>query len=103
MSSSILTLQTPGDVAKMLAERTKSLRLSKELTRKTLAARAGVSVASLVRFETTGKASLALVLKIAHALNRLNEFETLLQPPPAQSIDELESRSIQPARKRGRL
>ncbi len=90
-------------MAKQLAERVKTLRLGKNLTRKTFAARAGVNVASLIRFENMGKASLELVLKVAYALNRLDEFDKLLQPPPARSIDELESRSTKPTPKRGRL
>jgi hypothetical protein len=57
----------------------------------------------LKRFETTGKASLELLLKTAHALARLEEFATLLQPPPAQSIEELERRAGKPAPKRGRI
>jgi transcriptional regulator with XRE-family HTH domain len=103
MSQTILTLHTPGETAEALAARAKALRLHSGLTRKTLAVRAGVNVASLIRFETTGKSSLSLVLKIAHALNRLDEFDTLLQPPPARTIDELEARTATPPPKRGRL
>ena len=103
MSSSLFTSQTPSEMAKLLAERAKALRLGKNLTRKTFAARAGISVASLIRFENTGKASLELVLKVAYTLNRLNEFEALLQPPPARSIGELEARAANPTPKRGRL
>lgn len=66
--------------------------------------RAGVSVASLKRFETTGKASLELAaLKVAYALGHLEEFNTVLQLPPAQSIEELEQRSKKPGFKRGCL
>ena len=86
-----------------LADRTKALRLGKGWTRETLASRAGVSASSLKRFETTGKASLGLVLKVAGALGRLDEFSKLLQPPPARSIEELERRSAIPVRKRGRI
>ena len=68
-----------------------------------LARRAGVTAASLKRFETTGKASLELVLKVAHALARLDEFDNLFHPPAAQSIAELEQRAAKPARKRGRI
>jgi len=57
----------------------------------------------LKRFETSGKASLELVLKVAHALARLEEFGKLFQPPAAQSIEELEQRVATPARKRGRI
>jgi len=89
-------------MGKSLAERAKALRLLKGWTRDTLAMRAGVTSASLKRFETTGKASLELVLKVSHALARLEEFGKLLQPPAARSIDELERRAAVPVAKRGR-
>jgi hypothetical protein len=65
--------------------------------------RAGVTAASLKRFEATGKGSLELVLKIANALARLEEFDKLFQPPPARSIAELEQRAARPLPKRGRM
>jgi transcriptional regulator with XRE-family HTH domain len=77
--------------------------LLKSWTRNTLAQRAGVTAASLKRFETTGKASLELLLKVAHALARLDEFGKLFQPPAAQSIEELERRAARPIPKRGRI
>ena len=54
-------------------------------TRDTLANRAGISTYSLKRFETTGKASLELVLKAVYALGTLEEFGKLLQPPTDRS------------------
>lgn len=84
-----------------LGAKAKALRLAAGWKRVTLAARAGVSAASLKRFEQTGQASLALVLRVALALGRLAEFEGLLEPPPAQSIDELERRLTRPLPKRG--
>ena len=103
MSPPNLTLLGPNDRAKTLANHARTLRLLKSWTRDTLADRAGVSPASLKRFENTGKASLELVLKVAHALNRLEEFGELFQPPPARSIEELEERTARPTRKRGRI
>jgi transcriptional regulator with XRE-family HTH domain len=103
MNHSTLSLLAPGDNAQALADRAKALRLFKGWTRVTLADRAGVTTASLRRFETTGKASLELVLKVAHALNRLDEFSQVFQPPRARSIEELEQRAVQPMRKRGRI
>jgi len=98
-----LTLIAPTEMAKALAERVKALRLVKGWTQNTLAARAGVTVGSYRRFEASGKASLELLLKVSHALSRLEEFEQLLQPPPARSIEELEQRTAKPTRKRGRI
>lgn len=103
MCPTLLTLVGPVDMGKSLAGRVRVVRLLKGWTRETLAKRAGVSASSFKRFENTGRASLELVLKVAHALARLEEFNKLFQPPPAQSIEELESRSGKPDRKRGRI
>ena len=103
MNVTTLTLMGPSEIGKSLADRAKTLRLLKGWTRNTLAQRAGVTAASLKRFETSGKASLELFLKIVHALNRLDEFSKLLQPPTAQSIEELEQRVTKPIPKRGRI
>lgn len=99
----IANILAPSDVARILAGRVKALRLIRGWTQATLAHRAGVTLASYRRFETTGKASLELVLKVAHALGRLDEFADLLKPPPASSIEELaaQSASPRPKRKRG--
>ena len=99
----MLTLMNTAETGKSLAARTKTLRLLKNWTRETLARRAGVSTASLKRFETTGKASLDLILKLAHALSRLDEFSELFQPPAAQSIEELDRRAGKIIRKRGSI
>jgi len=103
MNATTLSLMGPAEMGTSLADRAKALRLLKGWTRNTLAQRAGVTAASLKRFETAGKASLELVLKVAHALARLDEFGKLFQPPAARSIEELEQRAAKPAPKRGRI
>lgn len=99
----LLSLQTPGEMGQTLADRLKALRLLQSLTRDTLARRAGVSPASLKRFETTGAASLDLVLRVAFALGRLEDFNGVLQPPEAVTLAELQARFERPRRQRGRL
>jgi len=103
MNAAKLTLTGPAEMAKTLAGRVKALRLLRGWTQATLAQRAGVTAASYRRFEATGRASLELVLKLAHALACLEEFDRLFQPPPARSIEELEQRTASPTRKRGRV
>ena len=103
MDAPLLSLLTPPDAGKALAERAKALRLRQAWTRATLARRAGVAPASLKRFETTGAASLELVLKVAFALGRLEDFAHALEPPEAATLAELQARSERPARQRGRL
>lgn len=102
MEPLLLSLHTPGEVGKLLAERMRSLRLSQDWTRESLARRAGVSSASLKRFETTGAGSLDLVLRLAFALGRLEPFARLLEPEEAVTLAELEARSVRPVRRRGR-
>ena len=103
MNAAKLTLTGPTEIAKALAGRAKALRLLRGWTQNTLAKRANDTVSSLRRFETSGKASLELVLKVAHALARLEEFDQLFQPPRAQSIKELEQLTTKPQRTRGRI
>lgn len=102
MNLTMLTLLSPAEMGTSIAGRVRTLRLLKGWTRETLAKRAGVSAASLKRFETTGKASFGLILKVAHALARLEEFNKVFQAPSAQSIEELERQARKPAAKRGR-
>jgi transcriptional regulator with XRE-family HTH domain len=103
MSETVLALLGPAETGKMLAERLRALRLLKGWTRETLAKRSGVSAASLKRFENTGKSSFDLILKVAHALARLNEFDELFRSPAPRSLAELEQRAAEPARRRGRI
>lgn len=86
-----------------LAHRTRALRLAKGWKQATLAERSGVSLASLRRFEASGRASLQNLLKLVFTLNRLDDFDAVLTPPRASSIAELEAREKRPARRRGRI
>lgn len=85
-------LNTPEDIARDLASKLKSLRLAKKWKRSTLAERSGVTEASLRRFEQTGKASLHHFLKLIHALGRLDNAASLLNPPEAESLKELKQK-----------
>lgn len=97
------SLQTPEQVSQALATRVKELRLARGWKQATLAQRSGVSLASLRRFEETGKVSLQNLLDLAFALNRLDDFETLFQSLRASSLAELEASEKRPTRKRGRM
>ena len=80
-----LQLHTPPEMQRALADRMRQVRLSLGLKQSTLAGRAGVTLASLRRFEQTGEASLKLLLRVCHVLGRLDEFNDILCPPPARS------------------
>jgi transcriptional regulator with XRE-family HTH domain len=85
-------LITTIEVAQVLAERVKELRLQKKWKRSTLAERSGVSEGSLRRFEQKNKISLENFLKLLSALGRLDEMDELLQPSTIESIDDLGTR-----------
>ena len=72
--------QSPQEVCEVLAVRHKLLRKKLRLTQAELAERSGVSLGSLKRFENTGKISLESLLKLAHLIDRLKDFENVFQP-----------------------
>ena len=61
----------------------------KKITQKQLAARSGVSLGSLKRFEQSGEISLQSLTKIAIALDVENELEGLFDNVPFASIEEI--------------
>jgi transcriptional regulator with XRE-family HTH domain len=70
---------TPVEVSKLLAARHKTLRRKLRLSQKEMAERSGVSLGSLKRFENTGKISLESLLKLAHLMGRLKDFDSIFQ------------------------
>lgn len=70
----------PSEISKKIASRHKKLRKEAKFTQAELADRSGVSLGSIKRFEQTGKISFEFLLKLAHVLGRLKDFESLLQP-----------------------
>src|SRR5262245_17853382 len=95
-------LYTPQEVGERLAGRMKQLRLGRDWRRETLAERAGISAATVRRFESTGQVTLDNLLKLALALGCLDQFEAVFTLPLARSLAELEQRSAAPKRQRGR-
>ena len=99
-----IQLHSPDEIAGLLAERVRAERLRREWKQETLAERSGVSLPTIRRYERTGRTSLENMLKLCHALGRLDEFADLLKPPPASSIDELAARTAPGSRrKRGAI
>jgi len=97
------SLATPEQISQTLAARVKALRLARGWKQITLAQRSGVSLASLRRFEESGRVSLQSLLDLAFALNRLDDFDVLFQGVQASSLAELEAGEKLPTRKRGRI
>jgi transcriptional regulator with XRE-family HTH domain len=79
----------PSDILLSTAQNVAALRKESNWTQQDLATRSGVSYGSIKRFERFGKISFESLLKIAEALNRLNEFETLFLPTGNKQLEEL--------------
>ena len=88
------------DTLSAIGERARQLRLLRKLRQDELAARAGVGVATVHRFEKTGRASIENVLRIATALNAEVVFNKLFEVPPYRSLEEAISRPDGPKRRR---
>ena len=72
-----------------IAQKIVRLRKRKKITQKQLAARSGVSLGSLKRFEQSGEISLQSLTKFAIALDVENELEDLFNNVPFASIEEV--------------
>lgn len=79
----------PSDILKITAQNVAVLRKEQKLTQQDLADKSGVSYGSIKRFERFGQISFESLLKIAEALDRLDEFENLFIPKDNQRIQNL--------------
>jgi transcriptional regulator with XRE-family HTH domain len=80
----------PSDFLEDLAIKHKFLRKQTGLSQSELAKRSGVSLGSIKRFELSGQISLESILKLAHVLNRINDFEQIFKPTEnLKEIDKL--------------
>lgn len=84
-----------------VAQRVKQRRLEKGWTQKILAAKAGVSLPSYRRFESSGEISLRSLVMLAFALDMTDEFETLFGSKTYQSINDIVNIGQAKQRKRG--
>lgn len=96
----MLSIKSPAEMAKELAERTRRLRLHYAWTREELAQRSGVTVSSLKRFELSGEISLKNLLKLSFTMRALNDFDQVLNLPELRSMADIEKRQQQ--RQRGK-
>lgn len=77
-----IMLKTPTEVMKELGMKARAKRLTQNLSQSGMAARSGVSLGSLKRFEATGQISLESLLKIAMSLNCMRDFEEVFCETP---------------------
>jgi len=92
----------PVSIAKKLAQRLRKRRLSLNMSQKSLSEKSGVSWGSIKRFENSGEISLKHLLKLALALDALDEFHNLFPEKEYNSIDDILKSRKQKERKRGR-
>lgn len=81
--------KTWSEINNEIAKKIIRLRKRKKITQKELAARSGVSLGSLKRFEQSGEISLQSLTKIAIALDVEGELENLFENVPFASIEEV--------------
>lgn len=103
INDNILSLidKTPDLLMSGIAQRVKQRRLEKGWTQKMLAAKAGLSLPSYRRFESSGEISVRSLVMLAFALDMTDEFETLFSSKIYQSIDDIVKSEQTKQRKRG--
>ena len=103
VNDNILSLidKTPNLLMSGIAQRVKQRRLEKGWTQKMLAAKAGLSLPSYRRFESSGEISVRSLVMLAFALDMTDEFETLFSSKSYQSIDDILKAGQTKQRKRG--
>lgn len=103
IDANILSLieKTPDSLMSGIAQRVKQRRLEKGWTQNMLATKAGVSLASYRRFESSGEISLHSLVMLAFALEMTDEFETLFSRKTYQSIDDIVKADQAKQRRRG--
>lgn len=87
--SPIPHLITATDAKDAVRAAAKARRINLGLTQADLAARSGVPIATLKRFEQRGEASFATILALAEVLDALAEFQTLFPMPDIRSLEDL--------------
>lgn len=98
----VYTILPAPDIAKDLAARLKRCRLAQNLTQSGLAARSGVPLGTLKKFERSGSISLVSFVRLLVALDEQDRLERLLDSSEREAtLDQL--LSAPKVRKRGRL
>ena len=81
--------KSPQDLTREIAMREKGRRRRLGFTQPELAAKAGVSVGSLRRFEQTGSIALESLVRLSRALDCEEELDALFSKPAYRSIQEV--------------
>lgn len=89
MNDFIFYAKSPYDIAKEFVEKIKQQRKLLKISQVQLAAKSGVSLGSIKRFESKYEISLNSLIKILIALNLEKDFENLFMQKTYNSIDEV--------------
>ncbi len=89
MNDFIFYAKSPYDIAKEFVEKIKQKRKMLKISQVQLAAKSGVSLGSIKRFESKYEISLNSLIKILIALNLEKDFENLFTQKTYYSIDEV--------------
>ncbi|WP_347475621.1 helix-turn-helix transcriptional regulator [Clostridium sp. SY8519] len=84
-----MTVKTANEINTDIAKRLAKIRRRKGFSQKKLAARSGVSLGSLKRFEQTGEVSLHSLTKMAIALGLEEQLLELFADIPPATIEEV--------------
>jgi transcriptional regulator with XRE-family HTH domain len=84
-------LYSPAEIARDIGKNAQALRLSKNLSRKTLAQLSGVSESSIKRFELTGSITLESMILLATALDDLAPVSNLFKLTAFSSAAQLKN------------
>lgn len=91
-----------GELIQQLAERLKTRRLEKGLSRQALAELSGVPAPTIARFEQQHAISMRQYLDLAIALGYADQLQGLMQEAIYKTMEELETIKQNQNRKRGR-
>lgn len=91
-----------GELMQQLAERLKTRRLEKGLSRQALAEISGVPAPTIARFEQQHAISMRQYLDLAIALGYADQLQLLMQEAIYKTMEELETIKQNQNRKRGR-
>ena len=89
MNNFLFNPKTPNEIAKELVEKIKQQRKKLKISQIQLAAKSGVSLGSIKRFESKYEISLNSFIKILIALNLEGDLENLFTQKNYASIDEV--------------
>jgi transcriptional regulator with XRE-family HTH domain len=91
-----------NDICRALGERVKRLRLAQNLSQQQLAQMSQSSLSSVRRLETQGQGSLEFFVRVAQALQAVDQLDGVFAQP-IQSIAQAESEQALAQRQRARL